>query len=246
MKKIAIVIPGNPPISYFYKKWERELINLGIFSEVQTLTYPIKDVDSCEIEYFDEVRSYFKQQIISVSKDAQLTLIGHSIGGFFALSLMDEIDLEVDRCSVIFPFLGDASSYGKFVLNTAKKLEGRQNIINIAAPFFKRSISVLSKNFYAEASSAIALAWKEKSYFADQQGELEFEFPHLNLSLFDLKTLSKINLIYNKHDDWCSKKTVSYLKTYIDSHFVDASHAFITNERERNRVAGLLTQIHLN
>jgi len=232
--KTFIIIPGNPPASHYYKLWCSELNTQFPNYHFETFSYP-KFEEDCSQKYLDNIVSHYVEIISSKYPNQQINLIGHSIGGYFASRVLGKLQDKIDQCFLIFPFFGKAKIQGRSLLNLISFIDQNEiirntfvNNKNILGKFWKELTHISEQ----ELHSSTRLAHHEKLFFKS------FESPDL-----DEKLLSKLHLIYNSSDTWCSVVSVDKLKQSMNSTFIDSVHDFVIYPKQRENVNRLLKSL---
>lgn len=237
MKQKVLIISGNPCASYFYKEWQKEILEIDNNLEVIIGTFPEYCSELPADEYLDKVTNYFEELLNSFQQKGRVIIIGHSIGGFFGLKLLQRIEERIKQLILIFPFLGSPEKEGIRILRFAKlisKLKPISRLIvrnkNLLIPFSSDVRFITSD----ELSSSITLARKEYDYFKNYELSPQ--------SLRETK-VSKIKFLYNKKDIWCSDKIKSLLKSHVNSSFVSLDHDFIIHSNQRSNMTDMIINI---
>jgi len=216
-----IVIPGNPPASYFYEAWKKEL-NLMTNNKVMIDYHPSFDDTTCCLEYLKKVEDFYLEQ---VQNNEKVILIGHSIGGHIALKILEKHYEKIEHCVLLFPFLHSPGFKGKLVL-------GILNLIN-KTTFLKAGLAGLLK----------PLSWLYKDIKMLTSNEINSS---LNFAFHEHKTIGrkknininpklnhKITLYYTNKDTWCSKKVIQNLHPEIRTEFININHNFVVYPDQR-------------
>lgn len=115
VKRVILIIPGNPGIPDFYRKFCKHLFaNLEEDIPIITLSHCghddnplIPELEGSE-EYFDlQGQIEHKKEFIRkyLSEDCKVILIGHSVGAYIILKMMEdnEINEKVEKSFLLFP-----------------------------------------------------------------------------------------------------------------------------------------------
>ncbi len=220
MKKI-VIIPGNPPASHFYERWKKE-IELITNQNVIIDYYPSFAETTCSATYLKKIENFYAQ---SIRRHKRITLIGHSIGGYIALKLLEQYHENIEQCALLFPFLHSPGKKAKCILVALHHLS---NKLWLKKPFitslgwFYPNIRKLIPN---EITSGLALAYHEHKTIG-QEKSIHIS-PHLH---------PKITLYYTHHDTWCSKKVLKSLHPQLRTELINVTHDFVTTKVQRTIV----------
>ncbi|MCH9755833.1 MAG: alpha/beta hydrolase [Gammaproteobacteria bacterium] len=220
-KTKIMIIPGNPPASYFYEAWKKELEHITN-NEVIIEYYPSFEKITCSLEYLKEVERFYSKKITAHEK---IILIGHSVGGYIALKILEKYHRSIEHCVLLFPFLHSPRFRGKLVLGALNQLNKRK--------YLKTRLTGLSRS----------LRWLDEDIQRLTQNEIT---SGLNFASHEHKTIGrkknidinptlhpKMTLYYTDKDTWCSKKVVKSLHPELNTEWVDVKHHFVTSKAER-------------
>lgn len=218
-----MIIPGNPPASYFYETWRKEL-ELITQNKVLIDYYPSFSDVSCSQEYLEKIEDFYAEQIKNHTK---INLIGHSIGGHIALKLLEKYPEKIEHCVLLFPFLHSPGIKGKLMLATLHQINKRAFLKTRRFKLLKL-LSYLDQDIQKltmqEIDSSLNFAFHEHKTIGRKKNI------NINPSLF-----KKITLYYTTKDTWCSKKNVvSHLHPEINTQHTTVSHNFVTSPEQRH------------
>lgn len=219
-----IVIPGNPPASYFYEAWKQELKHIT-HNDVLIDYYPSFNHITCSQEYLEKIEDFYAEHIKNHDK---IILIGHSIGGHFALKLLEKYPDKIEHCVLLFPFLHSPGLKGKLMLSALHQINKRAFL---KARRFKmlKLLSYLDQDINKlnihEIDSSLSFAFHEHKTMARKKNI------HINPDIF-----KKITLYYTDKDTWCSQKVVNNLHPKIHTQFTDINHNFVTSREQRQKM----------
>ncbi|MDF1683650.1 MAG: alpha/beta fold hydrolase [Legionellaceae bacterium] len=223
MTKI-IIIPGNPPASYFYEAWKQELKHIT-HHDVLIDYYPSFNHITCSQKYLEKIEDFYADQIQNHEK---IILIGHSIGGHIALKLLEKYPEKIDRCVLLFPFLHSPGIKGKLMLSALHQINKRAFL---KARRFKmlKLLSYLDQDINKlnihEIDSSLSFAFHEHKTMVHKK--------NININP-DL--CKKITLYYTNKDTWCSKKVVRKLHPEMHKTFTEINHNFVTSPEQRQKM----------
>jgi len=219
-----IIIPGNPPASYYYEAWKQELERIT-HHDVLIDYYPSFDDVSCSQEYLEKIEHFYAEQIQNHDK---ISLIGHSIGGHIALKLLEKYPEKIEHCVLLFPFLHSPGIKGKLMLGALHQINKRAflkatrfKMIKLLS-YFDQDIKKIKIH---EIDSSLNFAFHEHKTIGRKKN-IDIN-PNLN---------KKITLYYTAKDTWCSKKVVNNLHPDIHTQFTNISHNFVTCPKQRQEM----------
>lgn len=142
------------------------LFGEGAIIQLSEISHPTFDLKQTSINYFEEILQYHKNEIISFQKNnpQQITIIAHSIGGFFALKLLEAFSPLVKDCLLLQPFLKNPAPLGFAILkliHTVHKTKVSEKILFSLRPLLEKMISNLHRATTEEIKSALNLAYYE-------------------------------------------------------------------------------------
>lgn len=229
------ILPGNPPIRHFYQIWKDEILSQKTNLQIEIATYPhLKDVGHSK-EYFEKTIASISNQIIDFQNRSKtpIALVGHSLGGFLALQVLEKNPNLVEKCFFIHPFLRRPSHSGLALLSLARALRRNQKI--------EKLLLHLQPQISKWMPEAAALNAEEISIFLHFAFH-EYEVIGKDTSPITLnpKWLHKI-FIYTTDDDiWCPESVRRQFETLATHTKGPASHAFIVHQEERKLLTDFL------
>lgn len=233
-KKRFIILPGNPPSEFFYSMWKQELSQIFPHSEFYYFDYPQLD-QNCSSQYFENLTEAVYQKIKSLVGEEHFSILAHSVGGYFASHLLTRFSSQVEKCLLIFPFLGGPNLKGKAVLKFAALIEKNTRLKH---QILSRKNSLtkfwpeLEKIHEHELKSCTLLAYHEHNYLMQRQ------IPPISIDVAE-----KTHLIYNPKDNWCPPATIKFLKQKVKASYSPAKHDFVVSNIERKKINELVQNI---
>jgi len=93
------LIPGNPPATYFYEQWGNEIKALQGDANVCVSHYPDLKHGTNSLDSMAEVMEFHFKQLEKFCDQVQVpvVIIGHSLGGYFALKLLEEAPEQIQK-----------------------------------------------------------------------------------------------------------------------------------------------------
>ena len=227
--KNYFIIPGNPPAGHFYKLWGDEILSHSALVRVRISHYPklarTKDSDV----FMKNVLASHKEQLIEFHKICRgpITLIGHSLGGYFSLKLLEETGELIEQAFLLHPFLRSPQQKGRLILKMVGALQEQD--------LFQREL--IKKRKFLELFS------KDLSFVTDAEIENTFQIAKHEWNIIgrdespvfippDLR--GKVVVFYHQNDTWCSPKVVEGLRQQVVILSCSEPHGFITNSQYRD------------
>lgn len=221
MKSKVIVIPGNPPARYFYEAWKEELEDMT-GHEVSIDYYPSFEATSCSLSYLQQVEDFYLEQ---VKRHEYVVLIGHSIGGYLALKILEKHPEKIKHCVLLFPFLHSPGFKAKLTLGLLNQIYKRNflkvrlaGMLNLLGYVYKDS----KRLTLDELKSGLDFAFHEHKTIRRQKS-LDIN-PNLH---------QKITVYYTSKDTWCPKKVAENFHPELRTEQVSLSHNFVVFPEQR-------------
>lgn len=226
------LIPGNPPAAYFYELWNKEIVAIQAGAKAVVSHYPRLQTTSDSEEAMAKVLKAHREQLLSFHKKAAgpITIIGHSLGGHFALKLLhelhDEIDGPIQKVILLHPFLRKPETNGQIILKAVAKFYERERLQRL----------IIKNRRYLEYLS------DELPFVTDEEIEKSFHLAHHESCIIatDSSPLiisqelrAKVSVFYRPKDIWCSPEVIANLKGQVPLFECTEPHSFVTKERHR-------------
>lgn len=229
------IIPGNPPALHFYELWKNDILAKNPTAQVQISEYPKLDHNRDSGEVMQNILSTHAERLLAFqhANRGPLTLIGHSLGGHFALKLLNQHSDAIYRTVLIHPFLRTPSNRGKKIIQGLSLLHGRtlcQNLILRSRKFLERFNDDLAMVTNEQILTCLNLTFHEHNTIAQDQTHL----------VIDEALRSKLNVFYVPGDIWCSPNVISALEPQVRTIECTEPHDFVTSTDHR---ASLLEKI---
>ncbi|CAF1279398.1 unnamed protein product [Adineta steineri] len=120
--KTIVIIPGNPGLGGFYIPFAHELYNL--FNENISILVisqaghspPLKHCFTLNEQIEHKLQAI--KQLVPNNSNHQLILIGHSIGAYMVLNMLDKLENKLNRAFLLFPTIermGESDAGQRFV-----------------------------------------------------------------------------------------------------------------------------------
>ncbi|MDF1678627.1 MAG: hypothetical protein P1U32_08050 [Legionellaceae bacterium] len=219
--KAIIIIPGNPPASHFYEGWKQEIERIT-HQNVIVDYYPSFSDITCSATYLQKIEDFYAS---TIRHHENITLIGHSFGGYIALKLLAQYSANIEQCALLFPFLHSPGIRAKCTLAALHHINSKPWL---KKPLIK-SLNLLHPNMAKltpnEIGSGLTLACHEHNTIGREKNI------HINPQLHP-----KITLYYTHNDTWCSKKMLRRLPPQLRTERIDVTHDFVTHQTQRTIV----------
>lgn len=233
------IVPGNPPALYFYQLWKQEILALAPQSAVYVSHYARLPWTRNSQQYLQQVAQIHIQQYLQFR--AQVTgpivLVGHSLGGWMALQILQELEDKVDRCILLQPFLTRPTWKGRAILSFVHSLHGERGIVEIIISQTRRLIEMFVQDLKHvtkdEVGSALSLAFHEKVVFGRAPIAPKAK----------LQNPKKLHFISSATDIWCPPQIVRELSQWMKHEAQIASHGFVVSSHERAEMLKMILQI---
>lgn len=225
------IIPGNPPATYFYELWCKEIEAAQAGSKTMVSRYPLLPEISDSAEAMRTVLKIHQDQLKEFVEQtgSPCTVIGHSLGGFFAMGLLEQAPNLVSKAILLHPFLRSPSKLGKFILKTASHVSYRPKIQQTVLRI-KKNLEILPtplKHITDEESRiALQLARHEEATIARDRSPMNIHSDHED----------KITVFHANKDTWCGPESISDFKRNIEVTECLEPHAFIINKKHRKNL----------
>lgn len=221
----VFVIPGNPPAQHFYQLWAKE-----IEAKYQSVRVMISPYPNTLTSLTDTITTHGQTlRKFHLAHGQPIKLVGHSLGGWIALHLLNEHLNLINKCLLIAPFLERPGLKGRMILkgmHWLDKSQKAQRLLLKQRPFLNRWIRDLEHVTDREIALSIALAAHEHRVIG--RGKIPIERIQ--------SVRDKLQLIYCDRDKWCPPKTVKELNRWIPCEKLEIQHDFITDKSQRHKV----------
>ncbi len=222
------IIPGNPPALHFYELWAEEIKKEYKASSVYISPYPFLPNREDSLDYLNQVAAIHRENLVTFQKkaQAQVTVIGHSLGGWMALRLLENHPDLIENCLLLYPFLRRPSLKGRIVLRSMRQIVRLSFLKEALLKHRKKLERVFDELPYVtdqELRTSLLLIDHEYTVIGRYSGPLEIP-QHLS---------NKLHMLYCDRDKWCPTPTIRALQTSISSEKTEARHGFITSKEER-------------
>ncbi len=223
-----LLIPGNPPAVYFYQLWQREILQQQANSQVKVSPYPQLSPMADSARAMGIVTAAHAQQLEQFYFDTKqpITIIGHSLGGYFALKLLEQQSDLIEKVILIHPFLRKPDLRGQIILKTAKSFYHSKNLQRLVLKS-RKWIEYLSSDLplvsNEELLNSFQLVQHENAVIASDDSSV----------YIDPKFRDKVQVFYTQQDSWCQPKVVTELQAQAAVICCAEPHGFITEEKHR-------------
>jgi pimeloyl-ACP methyl ester carboxylesterase len=231
------LIPGNPPATYFYELWRAEISALVPEARVRVSAYPLLSPRRDSPRAMEEVLAHHREGLEEFHREAlsPITIIGHSLGAYFAMGLLASRPHFVEEAILVHPFLRAPSRLGRVILNSVGSLFDRPRFLK-AIVRARRGLEWFSSDLRhvtdEEILKSFQLARHESATIAPDRTALAIESGLRN----------KVRVFYSPGDTWCTKVVVAQFANQVPVFEGAEPHGFITEERHRRSLFARITQ----
>jgi predicted alpha/beta hydrolase family esterase len=222
------IIPGNPPALHFYELWQKEIEASVAGSKTFSSDYPLLETMTDSYSFMQHVSQHHQKnfQVFLEKSHGPILLLGHSLGSYFCLKLMDQFHEKIEKIVLIHPFLRKPTMRGRWILQTV-------SAVNQINPLKKIILNNRNK---------LEVIVSELRHISDE--ELMKTFP---IASHELKVVGqdqssikvpevyqkKVTIYHTKGDTWCSPQVIDELKAQVKTHLCDEPHDFIIHQSHR-------------
>jgi|GEM_PF-1149984 len=232
------ILPGNPPALHFYELWGQELREHNTDLKIRVARYPLatgkaeKSEKSDSNLYFENLTDSLIEQIneFRVAHGGNISLVGHSLGGYLALKVLNRIPDQIHACHLFHPFLRRPTPRGRVLLKVAHELH--------KLPSLDKWLLRIQPTLGIFMKEALSITHEEIKIFT----ELAFH-EHLTISQ-DLsapqlgeEAKSKIFAYSTKGDTWCPPQSIDSLGQGVHHVVGPAAHNFVVNRAGRDLIS---------
>lgn len=232
------IIPGNPPAVHFYKIWAEEIQRAYSGSSVCVSPYLQLPSNSDSLAYLKDTAASHGKELLAFHNavKSKVIVIGHSLGAWMALRLLEEYDAIIENCLFLYPFLRRPNFKARTILRFMRylyKIPFSKNLLIGGRGILEKFSSDLQLVSDEELRTSLTLAYHEYKVIGQKKEALQIP-EHLR---------EKLHMIYCDEDRWCPKESIHEIKKWISSEKLDATHGFITSEQERKIVLQALKKL---
>jgi pimeloyl-ACP methyl ester carboxylesterase len=228
-------LPGNPPATHFYEVWGSEVRERSPQSRTAVAKYPLVEGYGDSQKYFEHLAQNVATQFLEFRErgPGPAALVGHSLGGYLALKILQAMPEEIDACYLFHPFLRQPEARGRVLLKLAHDL---------------RRLSSLEK-WLMRAKPLVSLFLPEARHLSSEEIHVFTQLAyHEHLSIAQDLTApliphdlqKKLHVYSTNGDTWCPPESISLLGTELRHVNGPASHNFVVKQAERDLVFDFL------
>jgi len=229
------MLPGNPPATHFYELWREEFLHRLPLAQVKVSPYPLLERGLDSESAMNLVTEYHISNLRKFHQETgqKANLLGHSLGGHFALKILERESDLVDKVVLLFPFLRKPDSRGSKILNIFGALYPYE-ILHLtlmhSKKYLSRIFTELAHLTDEELLKTLHLVKHERETIAKNDGPVVIPPEHR----------TKVHVFYVKVDSWCTPKVLGDLRTQVSMYERQEPHSFILKAEDRR---SLLTKI---
>ncbi len=222
-----MLIPGNPVIAEDYYLWMQEIEERNNdVHMVYATSYILFDRKLNYVGYDRAKCQYHEKLLLELSATERVTIVAHSVGGYFALRLLEKYPERIERVVVMFPYIGYSIIWQlKFLwpLYQIDRIFPLAELVSMAKSFFKKWYGNTHNITSYDLTACLRFGVRQCVYFNNYKLD--------TTALAQYK--DKIHFIYAENDRWCPPETIERLKLVSEYKKVNLSHDFIVRKDER-------------
>jgi pimeloyl-ACP methyl ester carboxylesterase len=234
MKKKCLLIPGNPAVASYYLSWINEIENQNKNIEIAYSTsYVVFDRKLSGSEYAKAIIEHHEKSLLALPSSEKITIIGHCIGGYIALKLLEKYPERIEKIIILFPYIGYSEIPSLRFIRPFNFVDRHFPLVEILARYknvfqkWKKEVVNIPKN---ELIEYLRFGLRQCTYFTT------YKFDPTPLSL----QKDKIHFLYIQNDEWCPSTTIELLKPISHPQQVAIPHDFIVDKDQRQKMTDVL------
>ncbi len=227
MKKICMLMPGNPAVESYYQSWIEEIEERNPEVSVTYATsYVFFDKKLNYIEYDHALREHYEKILLALATYQKVTIIAHSVGSYFALRLLEKHPEKIEKIIMLFPYIGPSTIRSLSFVSIPYLIDRFFPLVEIVSKC-KNMFSIWDKDVRNISSKQLNACLR----FGVRQCEY---FNKYTLDLrYMLANKEKIDFLYRDNDPWCPRETIESLKPLSNHKKTELPHDFITRKEHR-------------
>lgn len=156
----------------------------------------------------------------------KITVVGHSLGGYFTLRMLERAPELIERAVLLHPFLRQPDPRGRWILNVASAVspfdafQSRLLRTRKLVEVFMRDLTHVTNE---ELRNMFQLAHHERRLIARDVSPVRLA-PELR---------EKVHVLYTEKDSWCSPAVIRDLEGQVALHKRAEPHGFVTDQKHR-------------
>lgn len=222
------IIPGNPPAAYFYELWGKEIESSqpGACTVVSRYS-PLTETTNSKQAMVEVLNGHHLQLKKFCEKiGSPCTIIGHSLGAYFAMGLLENESTLINKAILVHPFLRSPSLLGKLILKTVGGISYsgslQQSILKV-----RKGLDYLHSDLKHVTDEEIRISFQLARH---EEATIARDLNPINISK---EHSEKIAVIHANKDTWCSPHSVAELRKSVKVYECLEPHAFVTKEDHR-------------
>lgn len=230
MKKVYMIIPGNPAVAGYYYSWIDEIKNRCADADaIYATSYVLFSKRLDYIKYPDLMFEHYEQTLLNLDSSSEIEIIAHSVGSYFALKLLEKHSDKIKKITVIFPYIGYSDFlylkflYPVYLLDKFLPLVEAVSVIKNFFHIYDKEILNISSR---ELTACLRYGVRQCVYFN------KYKLDTLKLAPYK----DKVIFIYTEGDRWCPPKTIDLMKSISTSKKVNMPHDFILYKNYREKM----------
>ncbi len=226
MRQTCLLIPGNPAIERHYRSWIKEIETQRQVEISYATSYVSFSRRLDPVEYDKAMCEHYESLLLQLSSSDKITVIGHSVGGYFALRLLERYPGKIEKVIILFPYIGYSTiKWLRYIwpLYFIDRFFPLAEIVSSGKNFFRKWYQDTEGISNQELTACLRFGVRQCAYF--------------NKHAFDTRSVSlnkeKIYFVYRENDPWCPKETIELLKPISNYKEVHLPHDFIERDNQR-------------
>lgn len=226
------LIPGNPPARYFYELWGDEIRSerpgatfaVSRYPDLLNKINPKMAMDTIFNHQMDELIKYYHQ-----IGNRPVTLVGHSLGAYFALRILENAGYLLEEAVLVHPFLRAPGLVGKSILQSVGSLYGKANIQRKILEYRK-----LLEMFFLDLRNVTDEEIFQSFHLAHHEGHTiakDTSFVEIKPEIRD-----KVSIYYTRDDHWCSQQVIDELRNQVYTLECSQPHGFVVDKNHRSEL----------
>lgn len=225
------LIPGNPPAVHFYELWGKDIRDHHPGAEVFVSPYPLLPQGIPSSEAMDLITLSHLEQLkrFRETVSGPVIIVGHSVGGYFGLKLLEKDHAAADRLILLYPFLRQPDKTGQLILKAGGFAGGSERF---------RTLVIRAKKLIDRFTPALNIITEEELLVSAQLALHEGKTIGADFSACEIPEhlRAKTLVAHTKNDWWCGKRIVSQLGTSVTLIECDEPHSFVVNAGHRKSI----------
>jgi pimeloyl-ACP methyl ester carboxylesterase len=233
-----LLLPGNPPAVHFYEVWKKEILRQQPGARVTISAYPLLDRHLNSVEAMKSILQVHSRCLQDFQRESggPVTLIGHSLGGYFALKMLEENSSIVEKAILVHPFLRAPTRRGRMILNSAKTV-GSISILKQGLLGSRKVLEKFLKNLSfvsdEELLKTFFIAFHENETIGKDRSPL----------IIAPEIRAKIRVLYTRGDTWCPPPVIADLNGQVFLKECPEPHDYVVHAQHRESLFSKILEL---